>query len=156
MIRLIAAIDQRRGLAKLGELPWHLPDDLQRFKLLTLQHGAIVVMGRKTYESIGRQLPGRRNVVLSHRQLAGVETVDSLQAALAASSDVWVIGGESVFDQVINKADELELTIVEGDFGCDQFFPDYSDAFKLVRKSEVHRQNGQSFHYETWRRRKDT
>src|SRR5690242_4444615 len=98
-IRIIAAIDRRNAIGHDNQLPWSLPDDLRRFKALTTGHA--VLMGRKTAESIGRVLPGRRNLVLTRRgasPIAGMEVVDSFAAARAAvDGELFVIGGGEVY-----------------------------------------------------------
>ena len=126
-LALIAAIARNRGIGVGGQLPWHLSDDLKRFKRLTTGHA--VLMGRKTYESIGKPLPNRRNVVLSRRPVPGIETYATIPAALSALKDeewVFVIGGGEIFSLLLEKADKLYLTIVEKDVDADTFFPEYA------------------------------
>jgi dihydrofolate reductase len=125
-LSLIAALDRRHAIGKGNALPWHLPADLKRFKAITL--GKPVLMGRKTAESIGRVLPGRRNLVLTRSGAApieGMEAVDSIDAALACADDaLCVIGGGEVYALCLPRATHLHLThvdtIVEG---ADAFFP---------------------------------
>lgn len=149
MIRLIAAIDNKRGIAKNGAIPWDIPDDRRFFREQTSGKGGAILMGKRTYEAIGHPLPDRRNLVLSKQQVSilGVETINNLQT-LNTLSDIWVIGGAEVFNQTINQADELYLTHIESDFGCDQFFPDYGKDFKQKWRSEIKEQNGLKFWYE--------
>jgi dihydrofolate reductase len=123
---LIAALSTNRVIGRNGKVPWHLPEDLQRFKRLTTGH--TLLMGRKTFESIGKPLSGRRNVVLSSRPLANVETYSTLADALRAvqgEEQVYVIGGGTVFAQLIESADELRLTIIERHVEGDTYFPPY-------------------------------
>lgn len=143
MIRLIAAIDRKRGIAKHGFQPWCIPADELYFKKMTLEYGAVVLMGRKTFETIGHPLPDRRNVVLSQTEITeqGVEVATDI-GVINGLGDVWVIGGESVFSQTILNADELYLTRIEADFGCDQFFPDFVSDFELVKEEPLLEQNG--------------
>lgn len=125
---IIAAVNKRRVIGKGGRLPWHISDDLRRFKQLTTGHA--VLMGRKTFESIGRPLSKRRNVVLSRRPLPEVETYSSLEEALNAlegESQVFVIGGGELYRQTLPLADELFLTIVDNEMDGDVFFPPYED-----------------------------
>ncbi len=125
---LIAAVTAKRVIGIDGRLPWHISGDLKRFKLLTTGH--TVLMGRRTYESIGRPLPNRRNVVLTSGTIPGIETYASLDAALDALKDeekVFVIGGGQLYAQSLARADELLLTVVEGDFEGDTFFPPYEE-----------------------------
>ncbi|HYM65283.1 MAG TPA: dihydrofolate reductase [Candidatus Sulfotelmatobacter sp.] len=128
MINIIAALDEKRGIGKIGKLPWHLPEDLKHFKELTSGH--TVIMGRKTFESIGRPLSDRENIVVTQNpqfQAEGATVVHTLGEALdGAKGDVFIIGGGQVFYETLQRADKLYLTLVEGDFGCDTFFPDYS------------------------------
>jgi dihydrofolate reductase len=129
MLSLVAALDENNAIGKGGALPWHLPDDLKRFKQLTL--GKPVLMGRKTAESIGRPLPGRLNLILTRSQIApfhadNVVCVRSTDEALARAgpSDVMVIGGGEVYRQTIDLAERLHLTHVDTIVqGADAFFP---------------------------------
>lgn len=129
MISLIAAIDDKRGIGKQNRLPWHIHEDLVRFKELTKGHS--VIMGRNTFESIGKPLPDRKNIVVTSDPnfiAEGVEVVNSIDDALdKAKGDVFIIGGAQIYAQTITLADKIYLTQVEGDFGCDTFFPDYSE-----------------------------
>lgn len=138
MISIIAAIDEKRGIGKNGQLPWHISEDLKRFKEITSGH--TVIMGRKTFESIGKPLPNRKNIVISRNlllpdisiyQAKDINVANSLDEALGiAKGEVFIIGGGQVYAEAITKADKLYLTQVEGDFNCDTFFPDYSQFSK--------------------------
>jgi dihydrofolate reductase len=134
-IVVIAAVAEKdRVIGKGLDLPWRIPADLRRFKALTLGHP--LVMGRRTFESLlhqfGGPLAGRDNVVLTehpiHVDHANVHVYPSLEAALAAFADrerVFIGGGASVYAATLPMADRLELTLVEGDFEGDTFFPPY-------------------------------
>jgi dihydrofolate reductase len=127
IISLIAALDAAGGLGREGQLLCHLPEDLQQFKALTL--GKPIVMGRKTYQSIGRPLPKRLNIVLSHNPspIAGVTVVSSLAHALQCVADVpevMIIGGASVYAQALPLAQRLYLTRIQHQFTADVFFPE--------------------------------
>lgn len=128
-ISLIAAMGRDRVIGRDNQLPWHLPADLQHFKHVTM--GKPILMGRLTYESIGKPLPGRRNVVIT-RDTAfaapGCEVVNSIEAALAAVADVeevMVIGGASFYHQMLPQADRLYLTFIDADFDGDAWFPQW-------------------------------
>ncbi len=130
MITLIAALDRNLAIGKAGTLPWHLPDDLKRFKKLT--SGKPILMGRKTAQSIGRPLPDRRNFVLSWSNLVplGFEQVHSIKAALDLCQDneLMVIGGGEIYREVYETVGELvnrlHLTWVDTETaGADAFFP---------------------------------
>lgn len=132
-ISMIAAMAEQRVIGLNNQMPWHLPADLQHFKKVTL--GKPVVMGRKTFESIGRPLPGRRNVVIS-RQTAPidspVEWVSSIEQALALLADqpeVMIIGGAEIYRQCLPLAQRLYLTEIALNTAGDAFFPDYSAAY---------------------------
>ena len=122
IISLIAAMDKNRLIGRANGLPWHLPADFKHFKEITMAKP--VVMGRKTFESIGKALPGRKNIVISRSgfKADGVVGVDSIESALQAAAnaeEVMVIGGASFYEQMIDKADRMYLTHVnagwEGD-----------------------------------------
>lgn len=138
-ISIIAAMDQKRGIGKNNKLPWHIPVDLKRFRKLTLGHP--VIMGRKTYESIGRPLPNRLSIIVSRNieyRVSNIENViiaASLEEAIKVAkqkdqTEVFVIGGGQIFAQALPMVDKLYLTLVKGDFGADTFFPDYSSFTK--------------------------
>ena len=127
-ITLIVAVDAARGIGLANKMPWHLPEDLAHFKRLT--NGHPIIMGRKTFDSIGRALPGRRNIVITRNaawQHDGVERAGSLAEALALCGDVqvFVIGGGQIFAEALDQdlARTIELTEIGKDFGCDTFFP---------------------------------
>jgi dihydrofolate reductase len=126
-VSLLVAMAKNRVIGADNKLPWHLSSDLKRFKALTMGHH--IVMGRKTFESIGRALPGRTSVVISRNPLwrfAGVATVDSLQKALTlagADDEVFVIGGEQIFREALPFADRILLTEIDRNFEGDVFFP---------------------------------
>jgi dihydrofolate reductase len=126
-ITLVAAMSRGRVIGRQGGMPWHLPADLKHFKDVTL--GYPVIMGRRTFDSIGRALPGRKNVVISRSapQLPpGVVLASSLENALRACSDaaeVMVIGGGEIYHQALPLASRLELTFIDADIEGDTQFP---------------------------------
>jgi dihydrofolate reductase len=132
-LAIIAALGHRRAIGKDGKLPWHIPEDLKRFKRLTTGHA--LLMGRRTWESLGRPLPGRRNVVLSSSPVPGIESYASIEEslrALASAERVFVIGGGNVYAQLIDRADELYLTLVDRNMEADAFFPPYEHLLGTV------------------------
>jgi dihydrofolate reductase len=142
-LALVAALDRKRAIGRDNALPWHLPDDLKRFKRLTLGHP--VLMGRVTAQSIGRALPGRRNLVLSRGGSApfpGQEVFASVDAALLAAIDagtVFAIGGAEVYRLCLPIADVLHLTEVDTQVdGADTWFPEYDPAQWRELVSESH------------------
>jgi dihydrofolate reductase len=142
-ISIIAAVAENGVIGRGGELPWHLAADLKRFKQLTMGH--TLIMGRKTWESIGRPLPGRKMVVITRQKdfrSAGIEIVASLDAALeiaAALGDVetFIIGGAEIYRLALPRADRLYLTRVHANVDGDAIFPDVdSRAWKLTEIEE--------------------
>ncbi|HEY5442157.1 MAG TPA: dihydrofolate reductase [Candidatus Saccharimonadales bacterium] len=155
MIRLIAAIDRKRGLAKHGILPWYIPEDEQYFTDQTKTHGGNVLTGSVTFKETykGKPLAARQNFILTHETtpIEGVTLVHNLEQFLKdfADKDLWVAGGAGVFEAVLQAgwADEIYLTHIDADFRCDQFFPEYEDKFKLADPGEPREQNGFHFRY---------
>jgi dihydrofolate reductase len=146
-LALIAAIARNRGIGKDGALPWHLPEDLKRFKTLTMGH--TILMGRRTHESIGRALPGRRNVVLTRTPIPGIETYPAIEeafAALAGEERVFVIGGGMLYGALLPCADELYLTLVDREVDADTFFPPYAELLETHFR-EVFRQEHAGYTY---------
>ncbi len=129
MISLIAAMAQDRVIGEGNRMPWHLPADLRHFKNITL--GKPVVMGRRTFESIGRPLPGRRNLVISRNpewRAEGVEVAASLDEALAlvnGADEVMIIGGGQLYAEALPRADRLYLTLIDLVVEGDTYFPEY-------------------------------
>jgi dihydrofolate reductase len=143
-LAIIAALSKNRVIGKDGKLPWHVSEDLKRFKRLTTGHP--VLMGRKTYEALGRPLPHRRNVVLTSTPIPGAETYRTIPQALDALGDydlVFITGGGEIYSQLLERVDYWYLTIVNGEFTGDTYFPPYEhligSRFKLVRE-EIHEQ----------------
>ncbi len=131
IISMIAAMAKHRIIGKDNQMPWHLPADFNWFKRCTMNKP--IVMGRKTYESIGRPLPGRRNVVVSRDAtlvIEGVDIVTSIQQAFALLADheeVMIIGGGSIYQACLPLADKLYLTFIDADIDGDTQFPQWSD-----------------------------
>jgi dihydrofolate reductase len=151
-IALIAAVASNGGIGKNNALLWRLPEDLQFFKRTTM--GCPVIMGRKTYESIGRPLPGRRNIVVTRNPkwaAPGVDTALSLQAALALAADAdkaFVIGGEQLYALALPFAQEVVLTEVDREFEADAFFPDWDKSqFSEVAREAHHAPPPNDFDY---------
>jgi len=133
-LRAIAAMSLNRVIGKDEKIPWHIPEDFKWFKKTTA--GQAVLMGRKTYESLGRPLPNRRNLVVTRRADlgAGVEIVRNLDVFNPADypCDVWVIGGAEIYRQMLFRCDDLYLSVIPRVIEGDTFFPDFEDKFELV------------------------
>ena len=155
MIRLIAAIDRKRGIAKNGSMPWDIPEDEQFFTDQTKTYGGNVLTGGATFREAYKNKPlvDRQNYILtrSDEPVEGAIVIHDLDKLLEEfkDKDLWVSGGAEVFKAVMEagKADELYLTHIDGDFDCDRFFPEYEDTFKKIEESEVREQNGFRFTY---------
>lgn len=152
-IKCIAAIDDKRGLSKDGDIPWNIAEDRQFFRD-SISTG-VGLMGWNTFESNGlKPFPtSPRNVVLTHNDgvYQGVELIHDLDSFLdRTDDDIWIIGGGELFEQVLHRATHLYLTRVSGDFGCDVFFPEFEDTFRLVEKSEQHTAGVTDYVYELW------
>lgn len=133
----LAALTKSRAIGKDGAVPWDLPADMERFKRLTLGH--VVLMGRRTYDTLSEPLVNRRNVVITSRPIEGVEcytTIADALLALETEGDVYVIGGGEIFAELLDSASALLLTIVDQEIDGDTFFPPYEhligNVFKLV------------------------
>ncbi|MBM7070447.1 type 3 dihydrofolate reductase [Shewanella sp. 202IG2-18] len=130
-ISMIAAMTVNRVIGKDNQMPWHLPEDLKHFKASTM--GKPIVMGRKTFESIGRPLPGRHNIVITRQSdfsVEGITAVSSFEEAKSAAGNVEeiaVIGGGQLYKQLLPIADKLYLTLINIDVDGDTYFPDWDD-----------------------------
>ena len=138
-VRIIAAIGRRRELGRNGKIPWNIKEDLKRFKEWTM--GGSIIMGRKTFESIGKPLPGRENIVITRNpswKAAGIQTAHSLDESLQiAKNTPWIIGGAEIYSLGLPLAEELWLTEINEIFQADVFFPNWD------------RKNWQLFHKES-------
>lgn len=160
-IVIIAAVARNQVIGRDNTLPWRLKADLQRFRATTLGHP--LLMGRRTWDSLGRPLPGRRNLVISRDarfHAAGAEVFPSTEAALAALSDherVFVIGGADVYRQLMPVADQLLITEVWADVEGDAHFPQIDGALFLEERRETHEadaDNEHAFDFVEYRRRR--
>ena len=132
--KAIAAMSLNRIIGDGNKIPWHLPEDFKWFKATTLGH--VLVMGRKTFESIGRPLPGRETLVLSRTDWShpGVQTVPSLDAAAALAGErmAFICGGAQIYEQALPLCSDLFLTLVKREVPGDALFPAFEDQFELV------------------------
>jgi dihydrofolate reductase len=140
-LTIIVATDPQGGIGVNNTMPWRLPEDMAFFKRATLGHP--VIMGRKTFDSIGRPLPDRRNIVITRNpdwRHDGVESVDSLDAAIAlvGEESAFVIGGAQIYEQAMAVADRLLITEVGRRFDCDAFFPEANPALWQETEREQH------------------
>ncbi|WNR43640.1 dihydrofolate reductase [Paenibacillus roseipurpureus] len=150
-ISFIFAMDRNRAIGVNNQLPWHLPGDLKFFKAVTMGHP--ILMGRKTYESIGKPLPGRRNIILTQNtafQAEGCEVIHSVQEALDAFRDqeLFVIGGAEVFKLFADSVDRMYITFIEHEFEADTFMSDLDlSAWTLVSSEQGERNEKNPYEY---------
>ena len=154
-LAIIAAIGANGVIGHKGQLPWRLPEDLRRFKALTMGH--TLIMGRSTYDSIGRPLPGRRTIVVTRQpawRTPGVDVAHSVEEALlmAGRGTVFVAGGGEIYRQCLDHADRLHLTLVDARVEGDTWFPDFDrGAFHEVAREE-HAEGAVPFAFVTYER----
>ncbi len=158
ILTLIVATDSAGGIGIRNTLPWKLPQDLAHFKRTTTGHP--ILMGRKTFESIGRPLPNRRNIVITRNPAwrhGGVDAVTSLDAALQVTdaAEVFVIGGAEIYGLALPLADRLIVTEIAQRFDCDAFFPPIDPTRWIASPREVHHDdaNGFDFAFVTYQRK---
>lgn len=126
-LSILVAHDKQRVIGYQNQLPWHLPNDLKHVKQLSTGH--TLVMGRKTFESIGKPLPNRRNVVLTNNpsfKHEGVDVIHSIEEINNIPGQVFIFGGQTLFEEMIDKVDDMYITVVDGKFQGDTFFPPYT------------------------------
>lgn len=152
MIRLIVAVDSKNGIGKNGKTPWNLPNELAYFHEKT--RGSAVLMGHTTHLAIARVLSERQNFVCTKTKQPEVEGItwvyDPTELLQDFRGELWVIGGQEIYELALPHADEVYITRIDADFGCDKFFPQLPKAFKLQSCSAPKAENGLSYHFEIW------
>lgn len=157
---MIWAEDSKRAIGKNQSIPWRIPDDMAFFKKTTTDN--TVIMGRKTFDSIGKALPNRQNIVLTHRlaslpeDVTGIQSFEELEKLTKANPETkfYIIGGAFLYNHLLNQADELLITRVHGDFNGDVFAPVIpADHFELVSSHRVPKEDQIPEHtFEVWKR----
>nr|AIA18089.1 Dihydrofolate reductase [uncultured bacterium] len=153
MISIIVAIDEKRGIGKNNHLLFKIPEDFKRMQHITTGHP--IIMGKKTFESIGRVLPNRTNIIVTRDpdfEFDKTLVVHSLEEAImqaqtcAGNEEIFIFGGGQLFKESIEKGlvDRIYLTVVKGDYHADTFFPDYSEFTKVIEKEE---RDAEGFNY---------
>jgi dihydrofolate reductase len=140
IVTIVVAIAENHAIGKDNKLLWYLPNDLKHFKTITTGH--TVIMGRKTYESVGKPLPNRRNIIITRQNITieGCEVVNSIEAALDLCShenEVFIVGGAEIYRQAMPLTNRIYLTIVHQEFEADSFFP----AIVAIDWKEVYRED---------------
>nr|MBC7611987.1 dihydrofolate reductase [Pseudopedobacter sp.] len=140
-LSIIVATDEENGIGKENQLMWHLPKDLKFFKTTTSGHP--IIMGRKTYDSVGRPLPNRRNIIITRQKdlkIDGVEIFNDLENAVKACSnehEVFIVGGGEIYRQALPFTDKIYLTKVHHTFDADAFFPEFNHSeWELISKED--------------------
>lgn len=151
-LSIIVAVARNRVIGVNNSLPWHLPEDLKRFRALTMGHH--IIMGRKTYQSLGRLLPGRTTVIVTRNADYHVDgaiiahTLADAINACADDSEVFLIGGAELFESGLPLADKLYLTSIDASYDGDVFFPEFAQADWRQVSQEAHvSESGLAFHY---------
>ena len=158
MIAIIAAYDKNRLIGKDGGMPWYIPGELKRFRQLT--EGNIVIMGRKTYESLGKPLPGRINIVLSRsKKFCGenLYTADSVEQALALASnwpqkDIFISGGANLYSQVMDSTDTMYITEIDAEFDGDTYFHVFDESL-FTKEIQARYESTVPYTYVTYKRK---
>lgn len=154
MISLLVAMDRNHVIGFENSMPWHLPRDLQFFKKKTT--GETIIMGRKTYESIGRVLPNRKNIVLTHKQMEfpeSVEVINNLETVQQwdkanPNDEFFVIGGGAIFNQILPFAERMYITWIDGTFNGDTYFPNFSEEkWELTSKEKGEKDEKNPYDY---------
>ncbi|HET7320437.1 MAG TPA: dihydrofolate reductase [Candidatus Saccharimonadales bacterium] len=158
MIRAIAAIDNKRGIANDRGIPWQgkVPSDTAWFRDNTMS-GGLILMGYGTYTEFSKPLHGRQNFVATHRPVplreGFTKVTDARKFLKETTEDVWNIGGAVLFAETLDMNDELYLTKLQGDFQCTKFFPEYDNLFELASESKPITENGITFTFCVYRRK---
>ena len=156
IVSIIAAIAENNAIGKDNKLLWNLPTDLKHFKTITSGH--TVIMGRKTFDSMGKPLPNRRNIVVTRQEdllIIGAEVTNTIEHALALCAheeEVFIIGGAQIYTQALSLTDRIYLTIVHENYDADTFFPELDRSKWTVASSESHlpdEKNEVAFTFET-------
>jgi dihydrofolate reductase len=140
IVSIVVAISENNAIGKDNKLLWYMPADLRHFKDITTGH--TVIMGRKTYDSVGKPLPNRRNIIITRQPIAitGCEVVNSIDAALALCSneaEVFIVGGAEIYRQAMHLTNRIYLTIIHKEFEADTYFPEIkADEWKQVSKQD--------------------
>ena len=161
MITIVVAMGLGNEIGANNQLLWHLPTDLKHFKEITTGHP--IIMGRKTYESIGKPLPNRTNIVVSRKKdwfEEGILIVGSLKEAIKFAKkmdeEIFIIGGGNIYEQTIDLADQLEVTQVKANLEADIFFPQIDEKIWKKKEEIVHEKdekNEYDFSFQTWERK---
>ena len=159
IIQVVVIVDENNGIGKNNQLLCHMPADLMHFKKLTVGHP--VIMGRKTFDSMGKPLPNRRNIVITRQdlQIEGCETAHSIEKALELCRDeesVSIIGGATIFEQSLNLVDIIHLTFMHHTFEADTFFPEIDPKTWQISQQEDHpadERNPYPYSFITYKRR---
>lgn len=142
MISLLVAHDANRVIGKDNDLPWYIPEDLAYFKKMTM--GKAMVMGRKTFDSIGKPLPGRQSIIVTRNSdytadgaIVVYDLTEAIEKAKEFGDEVMIIGGAEIFRQSMDIADRLYITYIDKQFEGDTFFPEYRSEWTVVSSSET-------------------
>lgn len=150
-LSIITAMDKNRVIGNKNKLPWVLPADLLHFKHITW--GKTILMGRRTFESIGRSLPGRKNIVLSRQDFTGpgCTVYCDLEKAIqdnTAEKEIFIIGGENLYRQTLQRVNRLYLTTIHHEFNGDAFFPEWDPSeWEIIEEEDFRPDANNQYHY---------
>ena len=144
-MNLIVAIDGNNGIGFDNKMPWYIPEDLKYFKNIT--NGNIIIMGKNTYNAIGKTLNNRINIIISHNPIENCITTDNIDDTLEKynNNNIYIIGGESIYKQFLKYCETLFITKILKTYKCDTFFPDYLDKYHIISESDVKIYNNISY-----------
>ena len=136
-MNLIVAIDEKNGIGLNNKIPWHIPEDLKYFKTITTDN--IIVMGKNTHNSIGKKLDNRINIIMTHNPIHNCISINNIDSVLEKynNNNIYIIGGESIYKQFLDRCKFLYITKIFKDFKCDTFFPEYLSKYDLINESSV-------------------
>lgn len=154
-IKIIVATAKNGAIGKDNRMPWDLPEDLKYFKEQTMGHA--IIMGRKTYDSIGKALPGRKNIVISRNEcleLPNVTIYNSLESALAKEKDAFIMGGAEIYEQALPLVDYLYITHIDAEIEADRYFPSIDKAqWEKQSSNKITSQNGIGLEFAIYKRK---
>ena len=151
-LSIIVAMSKNRVIGKDNDMPWHLSEDLKNFKKITI--GKTVIMGRLTYKSIGRPLPGRKNIILSRNlkdeKVVVSDNLNSILEKLKNEEEVFIIGGEDIYKQTIKMVNKLYVTTIEDEVEGDKYFPELDfSRWKLIHQSNYKKNKNNSHNFKS-------
>jgi dihydrofolate reductase len=153
MINIIVAVDSKSGIADAHGIPWKIETDKAYYRDKIKDSN--VLMGRGVYDELSQPVSSRNNFVITHldKLRPGFIKIENIDNVINQAEDLWIIGGENLYKQTLNFVDKIYITRVEGDFGCNKFFPKFEQDFTLLSSTETYIENGIKFRFEIYNRK---